>query len=152
MLENDLIQFTLSSDEKENLKTALKSIADVFKSKAPNLSNEQRQQYGSVAEQNKLKIDKGRKYMAQFPELVPSFIDTEEFERDYQSRVDIDELMVLADNVQRQMSDIKILLDYDNYQDVLSFYRSVRYYANEQENNAITVYNDMKQLFPRTGK
>jgi len=46
---------------------------------------------------------------------------------------------------------MKILLDYDNYQDVLAFYRSVRYSAGEKVSNALTVYNDMKQFFPRTG-
>lgn len=151
MINNDLIQFTLTAEQKASIEQALNTISDVVKTAAPNLSNEERQEYGSVAEQNKLIIDKGRMYMGQFPELVPSFIDLDEFERDYQARTDMSDVLSLMNSLQRQVSDIKILLDYDNYQDVLCFYRSVRYYSQEQEKNAITVYNDMKQFFPRTG-
>ena len=89
--------------------------------------------------------------MQQFPELVPAFVDREEFERDFQARTDAEELMILAEEGLRKLSDMKILLDYDNYQDVLAFYRSVRYSASEKISNAVTVYNDMKQFFPRTG-
>ena len=152
MINNDLIQVAFTDEEKQNLQTALETIAGIISSKAPNLSNDERRDYGSVAEQNKLKINKARTYMKQFPALVPAFLDTEEFERDYQARQDIGETLVAVENLQRELSDIKILLDYDNYQDVLAYYRSVRYYAKEKESNAITVYNDMKKLFPRTSK
>ena len=129
----------------------MRAFLEIITSKAPVLSNDDRRTYGSVAEQNKLKINKGRTYMQQFPELVPTFIDREEFERDFQARTDAEELMMLAEEGLRKLSDMKILLDYDNYQDVLAFYRSVRYSASEKISNAVTVYNDMKQFFPRTG-
>ncbi|MDP3916459.1 MAG: hypothetical protein Q8R96_22255 [Bacteroidota bacterium] len=89
--------------------------------------------------------------MTQFPEVVPSFIDLNEFERDFQTRVEAEELIMLAEDALRKLIDMKILLDYDNYQDELAFYRSVRYSASEKIGNAVTVYNDMKQFFPWTG-
>ena len=88
--------------------------------------------------------------MGQFPELIPSFIDRDEFERDFQARSDAEELIMLVEEALRKLTDMKIMLDYDNYQDVLAFYRSVRYSANEKVSNAVTVYNDLKQFFPRT--
>ncbi len=89
--------------------------------------------------------------MQQFPELVPSFIDKDEFERDFQTRAEAEELIMLAEDALRKLTDMKTMLDYDNYQDVLAFYRSVRYSASEKIGNAVAVYNDMKQFFPRTG-
>ena len=151
MINDDLIQVTFAPEEKETTKQALRTFLEIITSKAPVLSNDDRRTYGSVAEQNKLKINKGRTYMQQFPELVPTFIDREEFERDFQARTDAEELMMLAEEGVRKLSDMKILLDYDNYQDVLAFYRSVRYSASEKVSNAVTVYNDMKQFFPHTG-
>jgi methyl coenzyme M reductase subunit C-like uncharacterized protein (methanogenesis marker protein 7) len=150
MINNDLIQVVFTPEEKENAKQALRTLQDIATSKAPVLSNDDRQNYGSVAEQNKLKINKARIYMQQFPELIPSFIDKDEFERDFQARNDVEELLMLNEDIHRKLSDMKILLDYDNYQDVLAFYRSVRYSASEKVGNAVTVYNDMKQFFPRT--
>ena len=151
MLNDDLIQVTFASEEKETASQAVRTLLDVVSPKAPALSNDDRRTYGSVAEQNKLKINKARTYMGQFPELIPSFIDRDEFERDFQARSDAEELIMLVEEALRKLTDMKIMLDYDNYQDVLAFYRSVRYSANEKVSNAVTVYNDLKQFFPRTG-
>ena len=151
MINDDLIQVVFTADEKTNANQALKTLLEIISPKAPVLSNDDRRSYGSVAEQNKLKINKGRVYMGQFPELVPSFIDQKEFERDYQARAETEEMIMLAEDVLRKLSDMKIMLDYDNYQDILAFYRSVRYGASEKVSNAVSVYNDMKQFFPRTG-
>jgi len=131
MKNNDLIQVVFNPQEKETAKQTLRTLLEIIASKAPVLSNNDRQTYGSVAEQNKLKINKARTYMQQFPELVPSFIDRDEFERDFQARTDTEELIVLAEDVLHKLYDMKILLDYDNYQDMLAFYRSVRYSASE---------------------
>jgi len=149
MINDDLIQVVFTAEEKENANQALRTLLGIITPKAPVLSNDDRRTYGSVAEQNKLKINKGRAYMGQFPELVPSFIDREEFERDYQARTDAEEMIMLVEDAHRKLTDMKTMLDYDNYQDVLAFYRSVRYSASEKESNAVTVYNDMKQFFPR---
>lgn len=151
MINDDLIQVVFTAEEKENAKQALITLLKIITPKAPSLSNDDRRTYGSVAEQNKLKINKAKTYMGQFPELVPAFIDREEFERDFQARNDAEELIILAEDILRRLTDMKIMLDYDNYQDVLAFYRSVRYSANEKVSNAVTVYNDLKQFFPRTG-
>ncbi len=150
MKNSDLIQFVMTTEQKDTVIQSLKSAGSVFSAIAPNLTNEQRKEFGSVDEQNKLIIDKGRAYMAQYPALVPLFVEKDEFERDYISRGDLSEVEMILLQMLRQVTDIKILLDHDNYQDVLTFYRSVRYYANEEEMDAITVYNDMKQFFPRT--
>lgn len=151
MINDDLIQVVFTAEEKENARQALTTLLGILAPKSPVLSNDDRRSYGSVAEQNKLKINRARSYMQQFPELVPSFIDNEEFERDFQARTDTEQLIMQTEDILRRLTDIKIMLDYDNYQDVLAFYRSVRYSANEKINNAVTVYNDMKQFFPRTG-
>jgi hypothetical protein len=151
MINDDLIQVVFSSEEKEIANQALRNLLGVIKPKAPVLSNVDRQKYGSVAEQNKLIINKGRTYINQFPELLPSFIDREEFEHDFKARSDAEELIMLTEEVHRTLTDLKILLDYDNFQDTLAFYRSIRYKASEKITNAVTVYNDMKQFFPRTG-
>lgn len=151
MINDDLIHVVFTAEEKESARQALTTLLDIITPKAPTLSNDDRRTYGSVAEQNKLKINKGRTYMQQFPELVPPFIDQDEFERDFQARIETEELIMQTEEALRRLTDMKIMLDYDNYQDILAFYRSVRYSASEKISNAITVYNDMKQFFPRTG-
>lgn len=152
MINEDLIQVVFSEDEKQNITAAVQSLLGVIGPKAPNLSNDERREYGSVNETNKLKIDKARMYLSQYPQLAPASVNPEEFERDYQARQQIGELITQTEELLRKLTDIKILLDFDNYQDTLAFYRHVRYLANEKNSMAILAYNDMKQLFPHTKK
>ena len=90
--------------------------------------------------------------MDQHPDLVPQFVNIDEFERDYSARETIEEMIQKLDLIKRKLSDTKILLDHDNYQDTMAFYRSIRYYAAEQQQGAIPIYEELKQFFPHGKK
>ena len=57
----------------------------------------------------------------------------------------------LLENLSTQLIDTKTLLDHDNYNNALSFYRMLRFLAGENEPGAKPVYEDMRVLFNRTG-
>ncbi|WP_378187628.1 hypothetical protein ACE939_04670 [Aquimarina sp. W85] len=147
-LEN-LISISFSDNELKELDTHLNSFKTILKGKTVNLSPDQRQQYGRIANQNKLIVDKVKSYMEQNPEWVPNFIDKEEFDRDYAVRKQIEDRVHMLENLTQQLIDTKTLLDHDNYNNALSFYRKVRYLSGENEPGAKTVYEDMKKLFNR---
>lgn len=90
--------------------------------------------------------------MDQHPDLVPNFVNSDEFERDYRAREVIEEMIQKLDLIKHKLSDTKILLDHDNYQDTMAFYRAVRYYAAEQQQGAIPIYEELKQFFPHGKK
>ncbi|MFL1896231.1 hypothetical protein ACJRPK_11050 [Aquimarina sp. 2-A2] len=147
-LEN-LISVSFSDKELKDLDTHLNAFKMILKGKTVNISADQRQQYGRIANQNKLIVDKVKNYMEQNPEWVPNFIDKEEFDRDYAVRKQIEDRVHLMENLTQQLIDTKTLLDHDNYNNALSFYRMVRYLSKENEPGAKTVYEDMKKLFNR---
>ncbi len=145
-LEN-LISLTFTEEELNNLDTHLSGIRSILNGKTVNLTPEQRQQYGRIANQNKLIVDKAKNYMEQHPEWIPRFLDKEEFDRDYTTRMDIESRVQLLENVTQQLVDTKTLLDHDNYSNTLSFYRMLRFLSSENEPGANKVYEDMKVLF-----
>ncbi|WP_024771871.1 MULTISPECIES: hypothetical protein [Aquimarina] len=149
-LEN-LISVTFTEDELNKLTQGIDTIKEVLLGKTVNLTPEQRTQYGRIANQNKLIVDKAKNYMEQHPTWIPNFLDKEEFDRDYTTRKQIESHVQKLEYLAQQLIDTKTLLDHDNYSNALSFYRMMRYLAGENEPGAKPVYEDMKVLFKRNG-
>ncbi len=145
-LEN-LIPISFSDHELQQLSFGINTINEVLTGKTVTLSPEQRKQYGRIANQNKQIVDCAKKHMEKRPKWIPNFLDKEEFDRDYHTRKQIDSEVEKLKQLTQQLIDTKMLLDYDNYSNALSFYRMVRYLAGENEPNAEEVYQEMKILF-----
>ena len=150
-LEN-LISIEFTNEELTQLDAHLDGIQQVLAGKTINITPEQRRQYGRIANQNKLIVDKAKNYMEQHPNWVPNFIDKVEFDKDYIARQQIEGRVQLLENLAQQLIDTKTLLDHDNYTNTLSFYRKMRYLAGENEAGAKTVYEDMKTLFKKVSR
>lgn len=152
MKNNDLIQVVYTAEELEACNTGIAAVETFAAKHVPNLSAEDRQNFGSINEINKLFVNKSKTLMEQNPSMIPTFIDQGEFQRDLTAREEIEKLILKLDTIKRNLSDTKILLDNDNYHDALAFYRSVRYLANEHQSGAIAVYEELKQYFPSKKK
>lgn len=148
-LEN-LISVAFTEAELTQLDQALSSIEAVLQGKTINLTPEQRQQYGSIAEQNKLFVNKAKGYMEQYPQFVPPFLDKAEYDRDYAARQQLESRMQRLSSVTEQLSDTKILLDFDNYHNSITFYRNMKYLSGENVPGTNVIYDDMKQFFVTT--
>ncbi len=149
-LEN-LISVDFSNEEIQKLSKGISLIKEALEGKTINLTPDQRLQYGRIANQNKLIVDKAKSYMEQHPNWVPRFLDKQEFDRDYTSRQQIETHVQQLESLTQQLLDTKTLLDHDNYTNTLSFYRMMRFLARENEPGAKSVYEDMKVLFKRNG-
>jgi len=147
-LEN-LISVSFTEGELNTLDKHLEGIRTVLTGKTINLTPEQRQQYGRIANQNKLIVDKAKNHMEQNPGWIPKFLDKDEFDKDYTARKQVEERVQLLENLSQQLLDTKTLLDHDNYTNSLTFYRMVRFLAGENEPGAKSVYEDMKVLFKK---
>ena len=147
MALDNLISITFSEEELTSLQAHIQGIRQIISSKTVNLTAEERRQYGRIANQNKLLVDKTKDYMEQHPHWVPGFLDKEEFDRDYVARQQTENVLQQLENLTQQFVDTKTLLDHDNYNNALTFYRYVRYLSSENEPGANQVYNDMKTFF-----
>ncbi|QAR31153.1 hypothetical protein EQP59_07310 [Ornithobacterium rhinotracheale] len=152
MSKQNLISVVFSSDDLQKIDQALNTIAEVLKGKVHNLSAEERKQFGRIAEQNKLLVNKTKDLMEQYPQLVPAFLDKEEFDRDFSARQAIEKRLLHLEHLTEQLSDTKILLDNDNYSDALIFYRNVRYLSGEDVPGSTIIAKELSQFFPRTRK
>ena len=152
MALDNLISVTYTDDDVNAVKDCTNGIKTVLKGKTTSITPEERQQYGRIANKNKLIVDKAKLYMEENPNWIPGFLDKEEFDRDYDARQKVEVMVTYMENIMQQLLDTKTLLDHDNYNNTLSFYRYMRYLANENEPGAGQVYRDMKELFSRAAK
>ena len=120
--------------------------------KVVNLSPEERMQYGSIADKNKVFVDKCKAYMEQDPATVPNTLNKHEFDKDYKARQQMEEPLRMVLRIAEMLSDTKILLDFDNYNGSISYYRYVKFLATQNTPGITSVCEDLRQHFERAAK
>ena len=126
-------------------------IETTLASVSQNLTDEERQRYGSINEQNKLFADKIMDYAKVSPQLCSPDVDWAEFEADYNTRKFADTRMLRLENILKVMSDLKIVHDYDNYQASLVDYDYAKYKSGTNAIGFTQKAKELKQFFPNTG-
>lgn len=150
MALDNLISLSFTAEELTKLDQALQTIDTVLSGKTINLTPEERQQYGSIAEQNKLFVNKAKIYMEQYPQYVPNFLDKVEFDKDYLGREQVEQRLQIMSSLTEQLSDTKVLLDHDNYHNAITFYRNMKFLSGENVPGTNVIYEDLKQFFVTT--
>lgn len=145
-IEN-LASVSFTQEELTKIDNAIKEIESVLKGKTLNLTPEERQQHGRIAEQNKLFVNKGKELMDQYPQYIPTFLDKAEFDKDFLARTQIETRLTRLQGVVEQLSDTKTLLDHDNYHATLTFYQHIKYLSQQSVAGISTIYEALKQFF-----
>lgn len=136
-------QVTAINTALTNLETALASITT-------QLTPEERQQYGSVNEQNKLFVNKVKDYNDTQPTLSDPSLPWPEFNADFVSRLQKEMMIYRLDALINRLKNSKTLHDYDNYQTGLAEYAYTSFMAGRGNPAFETKHNELKQFFPRT--
>lgn len=137
--------------EKTTIQESLTALETALMPKLANLTPQERQQFGSVNEQNKLIINKVKDYKESQPNLSSPDIDWAEFIEDYNSRVFLQNTIERIAEMMRGMENAKILHDWDNYQAALVDYSYTQYKNNSGATGYNTKETELKQFFNRTG-
>ncbi|WP_300568830.1 hypothetical protein [Flavobacterium sp.] len=136
-----------TDSEKRTINNAVDALEAALSPKMANLSPDERQQYGSVNEQNKLIINKVKDFRDLQPNLSSTDVDWTEFANDYDTRAyiqgNIQRLQSLIDG----LNNAKVLHDWDNYQAALTDYDFAKYKSTTQAVGFQTKVNELKQFF-----
>lgn len=141
-----------SATEKTAINTAVTSLETALIAKLANLTPEERQQYGSVNEQNKLIINKVKDYRDSQPALSSPDVDWVEFANDHDTRSYLQNLIQRLESLLDGLSNAKVLHDWDNYQASLSDYEFAKYKNGTNAVGYETKVNELKQFFNRSGE
>lgn len=150
MSTNNLISVQFTATEIKQLDTALAAINKVMANKTYTISADERMRYGSIKDNNKKLVDKVKMYMENFPDMLPPMLDRDEFLRDYAAREVLNRQIKLLKNVTDRMEQTKIMLDFDNYNNTITYYRYLRFLASNNAPGAESIYTDLKEHFKRS--
>ena len=140
-----------SAAEKTAIQEALAVVETALAPKLANLNPQERQQYGSVNEQNKGIINKVKDYRETQPNLSSPDVDWNEYLQDHDSRAFLQNQAERLTELVRGMENAKILHDWDNYQAALVDYNYTQYKNNSGATGYATKETELKQFFNRTG-
>ncbi len=152
MALDNLISVTFTDSEVRTIENAIKTINRVLENKVINLTPDERRQYGSIADRNRILVDKCKDYMEQDPETIPRVIDKAEFDRDYKARQQLQKPLMQLARITEKLQDTKTLLDHDNYQASIAYYRYIKYLASENEAGTSSIYKDLKKQYQHQKK
>jgi len=133
-------EVTAAKDAVTQLETAL-SIISV------GLSSKERQQFGRVNEKNKLFVNKVYNFRQNQPELSSNQIDWDEFNRDYASRLLMENLIIRLRALLTKLKSAKILHDFDNFQAALNDYSYTNFMVGTGAENYEVKLRELKQFF-----
>ena len=136
-----------SDTEKSAVTNALASLELAFSTKLANLTASERQQYGSVNEQNKLIINKVKSFHETQPALSSPDVDWAEFNSDFDTREFLQNNMQRLQSLLDGLGNAKILHDYDNYQASLTDYDYAKYKASTSAVGFQTKVSEIAQFF-----
>ncbi len=144
---NNLDNRHFSATEKTAINTVLANLELALADKLANLSAAERQQFGSVNEQNKLIINKVKSFHDAQPTLSSPDIDWVEFNSDHDSREYLQAAIQRLQSLIDGLVNAKILHDYDNYQDSLTDYDFSKYKASTNAVGFQTKVAELSQFF-----
>ncbi len=133
--------------EKVAVNTALASLELAVSEKLANLSAAERQQYGSVNEQNKLIINKVKGFNDAQSSLSSPDVDWREFNNDFDTREFLQTAILRLQSLIDGLGNAKILHDYDNYQASLTDYDFAKYKASTNAVGFQTKVAEIAQFF-----
>lgn len=136
-----------SVTEKAAVNTVVASLELAVSSKLANLSAAERQQFGSVNEQNKLIINKVKGFHDTQPTLSSPDIDWAEFDNDYDTREFLQSTILRLQSLIDGLGNAKILHDFDNYQASLTDYDFSKYKASTNAIGFQTKVAEIAQFF-----
>lgn len=132
----NIIETQITNTDRDTIGDLISDLEAAIAGKLFALTEEERVNYGSINEQNKLLVNKVRDYRTSSPGLNSPDVDRTEFENDFQARAFLESSAARLASIAYQMQSTKILHDNDNYQDALNdcAYAQYKKGANEPGN------------------
>ena len=147
MALDNYISVSFTEAELSTLDAALAQIQTVLDGKTINLSPEQKKQYGSINEENKVLVNKVKDTEANFPEHHPYFLDKAEFDRDFAARQIMESRAEILQSLTEQFIDTKTLLDFDNMNYSVAYYRYMKALSQQEVPGTTSIYENLRQVY-----
>ncbi|AFC23977.1 hypothetical protein [Saprospira grandis] len=150
MSRKNVISIDLLASDLQQIMSAFETIEQLLQGKLTNISPEDRQRYGSVNEQAKLFVFKAHDFYRAKGQLLPSYFDAVEYEKDFEGRKAFEQMESRISELYEKVRDTRTLLDYDTLQYSYSLYRHLKNMSQEDIPGIDFWLEEMSQFFKRS--
>ncbi|MCX7006945.1 MAG: hypothetical protein NTY53_06805 [Kiritimatiellaeota bacterium] len=150
MSDNNRISAVLADADKASILTKLGEIRALLPFLV-SLTPDERKKLPKLGDKTSGFDEKCRDYMTQHPELVPSFVDMDEFNKDTTLLERVRELRRLVGTLSQDLSDTELLLGHEVYDVERAYYGNLELAAKRDTPDAQTIYDDLNARFAGQG-
>lgn len=148
---HNLIVKHITEAHKTAINDHFEGIELILKNYVVNLSPEERQEFGSIDEQNKLFANKVMDFYVSEPDKSSPQVDWTEYMGDYNDRVNCEAWMHRCNSLAEMLKNTKILHDYDNYHNALVDYKYTQYMDDTDTPGYKVKREELAQFFKNSG-
>ena len=148
MAQKNLFSFNPSEKELTEIKTLISSLNSKLIPMRKTLTTEKRVEMLKMGNKTQAFVNKSLDYSEQFTDIVPSFLNTDEFKTDVEALNTLRFIYIQLLEIAEAVNDSMMLAGSEAYQAALVFYTSIKAAAKSGVANAETIYNDLSARFP----
>jgi hypothetical protein len=148
MSQKNQISFKLSDSDLKEIESAVNTLKTKLLPKLIALSPTDRQELPKMGDKTVAFVNKTLEYCKSNPELVPQFLDVNEFAVDVDAVDSLRQIFQPIEQISDSLNDTVLLSGSEAYQAALIFYKSVKVAMGSNIQNAETIYNDLSNRFP----
>jgi hypothetical protein len=148
MSQQNLISLDLSDSDVTEIGNAIKTIQNKLLPMLKSLSPEDKKELQKMGDKTYAFVEKCHDYAKQNPELVPAFLDMEEFGRDLESYKKLRSFFNPINQISGSIEDSMTLCGSDSQSASMIFYNSVKAAAKSNVLKSKSIYDDLSSRFP----
>jgi hypothetical protein len=148
MSQKNLISLKFNDGELQEIKNAINILRTKLMPKLITLSADDKKELPKMGDKTVAFVTKALEYCKSNPELVPQFLDVNEFSIDVDAVNMMRQMEQPLEQIFDSLSDTLILSGSEAFQAALIFYKSVKTAMASNIQNAGTIYNDLSGRFP----
>jgi hypothetical protein len=144
---DNLISVKLTIEQKNQILDHLIKIEEILDGKVINLTPKQRQFHGRIGDWTENWIKKVIMWMDQKPDLIPFYLNVENFCQDVESRENFKPLLAKIRLIKESLEDTSMLLSSDIYTAAIAYYRHIRNVSHANVPGTTEIYKDLATQF-----
>lgn len=146
-MNENRISLALTEFEKQAILQAVGALADLLAPKLIALDAEDRKSLSKMNDKSIPFVEKVMQYVDSNPEFVPPYVEKDEFKKDFQTFMDLREILRPVLQMVGNLEDTTILSGSDAYEVARAYYKSVQQGVKMNVPNAQAIYDDLKPRF-----
>ena len=148
MSQQNLVSVNISSEEMTRIKSSVDELMKTLLPKLKTLKGDEKNELPKMGDKTYSFVQKACEHCAQNPDLVPQFLDLEEFKKDVSAFDELRGINARITQISDALNDTQMLTGSDAYSAALMFYNTVKTARKSNVAKAGTIYDDLSKRYP----